>query len=51
MHPLAQANRILPQVAASSSDALANFLIVAMTADVNLTASLWRGSTGQWTES
>jgi hypothetical protein len=50
MRALAQANRTLPQVAASSSDALANFLIVAMTADVNLTPSLWRGSTGQWAE-
>ena len=51
MRPLAQVNRTLPQAAASSSSALANVLVVAITADGNFTASLWRGSTGQWTES
>lgn len=51
MHPLAQVNGTLPQVVASTSDALANILAVAMTADGNFTASWWRGTTQGWTES
>ncbi|KAE9375966.1 hypothetical protein N431DRAFT_502780 [Stipitochalara longipes BDJ] len=51
MSPLAQVNGTLPQIAASSSDALGNVLTVAMTADGNFTASFWRGSAGAWTES
>jgi hypothetical protein len=36
MHPLAQVNRTLPQAAASSSDALANVLVMAITGDGKL---------------
>ncbi|KAN0120272.1 hypothetical protein V8E51_002480 [Hyaloscypha variabilis] len=48
---LAQVNGTLPRIAGSSSDALGNVLLVAMTADGNFTASFWRGSAQDWTES